>query len=122
MTNKLTSQARRLCRPPDGAQAGAAKRVAPAGLSETDETELAQIARALGHPMRLRILRRLIAEGACQFGQIADLLPIAASTASQHMSILKEAGLVKGEIDGPRPCYCVDPKKLARLKTLLGAL
>jgi len=121
MTNKLTSGARRLCRPADAPISGAAKRARSPALDKDDE-EIATLARALAHPMRIRILRRLIEDGACQFGQIADLLPIAASTASQHMSILKEAGLVKGEIDGPRPCYCVDPTKLARLRAMLGAL
>lgn len=88
---------------------------------EEDE-RLAELCRALGHPHRVHILRFLISQNACFAGEIAEQLPVAASTVSQHLSQLRDAGLVKGEVDGPRRCYCVDPVVLGTLKTLLGAL
>ena len=93
-----------------------------AGPPRPEDEELALLAKALGHPVRILILRSLLRLGTCHFGPLADLLPVAASTASQHLTILKEAGLVKGEIDGARPCYCVDTEKLQRLRHLLGDL
>jgi ArsR family transcriptional regulator, arsenate/arsenite/antimonite-responsive transcriptional repressor len=97
----------------------------PAVLAEplrAEDEELATLAKALGHPVRILILRNLLRIGACYFGKLADLLPVAASTASQHLTILKDAGLVKGEIEGERPCYCVDLQKLRRMQHLIGDL
>src|SRR3546814_9707934 len=85
--------------------------LAPAELAETlrpEDEELTALAKALGHPVRILILRNLLRIGTCYFGRLADLLPVAPSTASQHLTILKEAGLVKGDISDARPCYCVD--------------
>lgn len=87
-----------------------------------EDEELAMLAKALGHPVRILILRNLLRIGACYFGRLADLLPVAPSTASQHLSVLKEAGLVKGETEGERPCYCVDLVKLRRMQHLIGDL
>lgn len=87
-----------------------------------EDEELAMLAKALAHPVRILILRNLLRIGACYFGKLADLLPVAASTASQHLTILKDAGLVKGEIEGERPCYCVDLTKLRRMQHLIGDL
>src|SRR5512137_816431 len=86
------------------------------------DAELAGLARALGHPARVQIMRLLVRREACICGDIVDELPLAQSTVSQHLKVLKEAGLVKGEIDGPRVCYCVAPRALRRLKALIGSL
>jgi ArsR family transcriptional regulator len=51
-----------------------------------------------------------------------QILPLAQSTVSQHLKVLKEAGLIRGEIDGARVCYCIDPRALRRLKALVGGL
>jgi ArsR family transcriptional regulator len=80
------------------------------------------LAKALAHPHRVAILRFLLAQQTCFAGEIAEQLPVAASTVSQHLAQLKAAGLVKGEVDGPRRCYCVDPEALAQLLALVGAL
>lgn len=88
---------------------------------EQDE-RIAAFCKALAHPHRVHILRFLLAQRACFAGEIADQLPVAASTVSQHLAHLKESGLVKGEVDGPRRCYCVDPDALALLKQLVGDL
>jgi ArsR family transcriptional regulator len=91
---------------------------------EGDEAdgELAVLAKALGHPARVQIMRLLVRREACICGDIVDELPLAQSTVSQHLKVLKEAGLVRGDIDGPRVCYCVEPRTLRRLKALLGGL
>ncbi len=88
---------------------------------EADE-ELALLAKAVGHPARVQILRLLVRREACICGDIVDELPLAQSTVSQHLKVLKEAGLIRGEIDGPRVCYCVEPRALRRLKALVGSL
>jgi ArsR family transcriptional regulator len=89
---------------------------------EAADEELALLAKALGHPARVQIVRLLVRRNACICGDIVDELPLAQSTVSQHLKVLKEAGLVKGEIDGPRVCYCVEPRALRRLKALVGSL
>jgi ArsR family transcriptional regulator len=88
---------------------------------EADE-ELANLAKALGHPARVKILRILVRRDACICGDIVEELPLAQSTVSQHLKVLKDAGLIRGEVDGPRVCYCVEPRALRRLKALIGGL
>ncbi|MBX9582695.1 MAG: metalloregulator ArsR/SmtB family transcription factor, partial [Gemmataceae bacterium] len=74
------------------------------------------------HPARVRLLRLLIERKACVCGELVEAMPLAQSTVSQHLKVLKEAGLVQGEIDGPKVCYGVDPAGLARLKELVAGL
>lgn len=80
------------------------------------------MAKALGHPARVQIMRMLVRRSSCVCGDIVDVLPLAQSTVSQHLKVLKEAGLIRGEITGPRTCYCVEPRALRRLKALIGSL
>jgi ArsR family transcriptional regulator len=84
--------------------------------------ELARLAWAVAHPTRVRILRMLISRKSCVCGEIVDQLPLAQSTVSQHLKILKETGLVQGEVDGPKVCYCIDVNTLKRLKSLIACL
>ncbi len=93
----------------------------PVEGSDADE-ELAALAKAIGHPARVQIMRLLVRREACICGDIVDELPLAQSTVSQHLKVLKDAGLIRGEIDGPRVCYCVEPRVLRRLKALVGSL
>ena len=86
------------------------------------DAELAGLAKAAGHPARVRILRILARRETCVCGEIVEELPLAQSTVSQHLKILKEAGLVRGTVDGPRVCYCLEPGALRRLKALVAAL
>lgn len=72
-----------------------------------EEVQLAAIAKALAHPARIAILK-ILANGECVCGDIVEELPLAQSTVSQHLAELKKAGLIKGEIDGPRVCYCLN--------------
>ena len=103
----------RLC-PPDALASS------PEGAAARDA--LAAWARALGHPARVRILKALIARESCVAGELADELPLAASTVSQHLKVLKDSGLIKGEVDGPRRCYCVDRSALDAFKRLVQGL
>ena len=86
------------------------------------EGDLARLAKALGHPARVRIVKLLLAKDSCVAGELSEELPLAASTVSQHLKLLKEAGIIKGEVDGPRRCYCVDRAALDHLKELVREL
>lgn len=86
------------------------------------DAELATLAKALGNPARIRILRLLARRNTCVCGEIVDELGLAQSTVSQHLKVMKEAGIVQGEIDGPRVCYCLSSRTLRRLKALIGSL
>jgi ArsR family transcriptional regulator, arsenate/arsenite/antimonite-responsive transcriptional repressor len=88
---------------------------------EPDE-EIARYAKALGHPARVKIVRFLLEREECMAGAISDELPLAQSTVSQHLKVLREAGLIHGEVDGARICYCADEKRIERLKGLLEGL
>ena len=83
---------------------------------------LATLAKALGHPARVQIVRFLLSRDSCMCGDIVEHLPLAQSTVSQHLKMLKESGLIRGTIDGPRVCYCVEPKVLERFKQLVSGL
>ncbi len=115
MTSRPTSEA--ACCPP--AKEGPDLR--PVEGPEADQ-ELAEFAKALGHPARIQILRILVRKDACICGEIVEELPLAQSTVSQHLKVLKECGLIRGEVDGPRTCYCIEPRALRRLKALVGSL
>ena len=86
------------------------------------DEELANLAKALGHSARVKILRILVRRNACICTELVDELPLAQSTVSQHLKVLKDAGLIRGEVDGPRVCYCIEPRALRRLKALVGGL
>jgi DNA-binding transcriptional ArsR family regulator len=97
------------------------------GLSKTEEftktqNELAAIAKALGHPARIAIIQFLIKSKSCVCGDIVDELPLSQSTVSQHLSELKKAGLIKGDIEGPSVCYCVDERAWERAKKMVANL
>jgi ArsR family transcriptional regulator, arsenate/arsenite/antimonite-responsive transcriptional repressor len=87
-----------------------------------EDRELAQLAKALGHPARVAILRLLLSGGECICGDLVDRLPLAQATVSQHLKVLKEAGWIRGQIDGPRVCYCAEPDTGRKLLGQIGAL
>jgi ArsR family transcriptional regulator, arsenate/arsenite/antimonite-responsive transcriptional repressor len=87
-----------------------------------EDVQLAALCKALGHPVRVQILRILARRGACICGDLVDELPLAQSTISQHLKVLKEAGVILGEVDGPRRCYCLAPAVLRQLGRLVAAL
>lgn len=86
------------------------------------DEELARLAKAIGHPVRVRILRMLSRRDGCGCSQIVDELPLAQSTVSEHLRILKEAGLVRSSQDGPRVGYCINSNGLRRAKALVAVL
>jgi ArsR family transcriptional regulator len=89
---------------------------------EKDEIKLARYAKALAHPARIAILRMLADKNTCVCGEIVDVLPLAQSTVSQHLKALKKAGLIQGEIDGPKSCYCINPKAVMEFNRFLKKL
>lgn len=89
---------------------------------EAADVELARLAKAVGHPARVRILRLLAAFEGCMCSELVDGLELAQSTVSQHLKVLKDAGLIRGEISGPRICYCIEPWALRRLRALVVSL
>ncbi len=89
---------------------------------ENDEIKLARYAKALSHPARIAILKTLIEKNECLCGEIVETLPLAQSTVSQHLKALKEAGLIQGEIDGPKSCYCINPAAVHDFNKFLNKL
>ncbi len=94
----------------------------PIDPSADPDEELALYAKALGHPTRVKILRFLLERDECMAGAIGGELPLAQSTVSQHLKVLREAGLIHGEVDGTRIGYCADPTRLDHLEGLLSDL
>ncbi len=87
-----------------------------------EEIWLADVAKALSHPARIRILKMLNEMNSCMVGSLVDKLPLAQATVSQHLKELKRVGLIDGETDGPKICYCVNAKGLANAKSALDKL
>ena len=83
--------------------------------------ELSLLCKALAHPVRVQILH-LLRERRCLCGDVVNALPLAQSTVSEHLRILKDAGLIQDEADGPRRTYCVNQRLLERFKALIAAL
>ncbi|HXP48503.1 MAG TPA: metalloregulator ArsR/SmtB family transcription factor, partial [Bacteroidia bacterium] len=75
------------------------------------DNKIAQYAKALAHPARVAILQLLVKKQACICGDIVDEIPLSQSTVSQHLKELKEAGLIKGEIEGKKVCYCINEEE-----------
>ena len=97
------------------------------GLTKTEgftksQIELAALAKALGHPARIAILQFLAQQKACVCGDIVDKLPLSQSTVSQHLKELKQADLIKGNIEGPTICYCINEKTWMKAQKTLGDL
>ena len=91
-------------------------------VTPLDEERLASLAKAIGHPTRVRILRLLAERSSCVTGDLVAELPLAQSTVSEHLRILREAGLIQGEIEGPRTSYCLDPAGMELLKSTVASL
>ena len=94
------------------------------GISKTEEfttkqNRLSVIAKALGHPARIAIIEYLAKSNECMCGDIVDVLPLSQSTVSQHLRELKNAGLIKGEVEGTSVCYCIDEKGWAEAEEML---
>ncbi len=86
------------------------------------DQQLAELAGVIAHPARVRILRLLVRRGRCSFAEIVDELPLAQSTVSQHLRVMKVAGLIRGEDEGKRVSYLPEKRALRRLKALVASL
>ena len=94
-----------------------------AGMVQTHDTEIfAAMCKALGHPARIMIMNYLKKIDSCLCGDIVELLPLAQSTVSQHLKCLKDAGLIKGEVEGPKTCYCLNKTMLEKFTLMVEAL
>ena len=109
-----------VCCPPEERQTGASINAAVDGPAADEE--LAAFAKAIAHPTRVRILRMLAKKEARMCSHIVDELPLAQSTVSEHLRVLRSAGLVRANENGPRVGYCIVPSALKRLKALLEAV
>lgn len=87
-----------------------------------EEQDLASLAKVLSHPARIAILKILAAQNACICGEIVEVLPLAQSTVSQHLKELKTAGLIKGTIEGPKSCYCINREAFEKLNQEFNSL
>ncbi len=94
----------------------------PTPLSDLADQKVADLAKALAHPARLRILRLLLATPGCIGGDIVDAVGLAQSTVSEHLRILKAARVITGEISGPRVCYALNPDALSSLADFVASL
>jgi DNA-binding transcriptional ArsR family regulator len=97
------------------------------GLTKAEEftktqNELASLAKAFAHPARIAIIQFLARRKSCVCGDIVEELPLSQSTVSQHLKELKKIGLIKGDIEGPTVCYCIDTKALSKIKKSLSGL
>ena len=100
----------------------AAGRDIPSPNQNERDQALAAICKALGHPVRVGIVRHLMEMDECVCGNIVDQFSLAQSTISQHLKILKKAGVIKGAVEGTRVCYCLDRDTLNRFSGLLSGL
>ncbi|WP_139257710.1 ArsR/SmtB family transcription factor [Natronohydrobacter thiooxidans] len=91
-------------------------------MTARDDERLAVLAKALGHPARLKILMLLARTPGCIGGDIVEAVGLAQSTVSEHLRILKAAGVIEGQIDPPRICYALAPGALAPLAALIETL
>ncbi len=91
-------------------------------LFTAEQNRIAVLAKALAHPARVAILQYLIKTKDCVCGQIVDVLPLAQSTISQHLKELKNAGIIEGEIEGVKTCYCINPSVWQELRLVFGHL
>jgi len=94
----------------------------PVDPAADPDEELARYAKALAHPVRVRIVRLLLEREECMVSAIVEELPLAQSTVSQHLKVLREAGLIHGEVEGVRICYCADAARIERFQGLLDGL
>lgn len=85
-----------------------------------DELRLSRMLKALGNPVRFRIMQYLAERQACITGEIVEFTTLAQSTVSQHLKVLREAGLIAGEVEGPATCYCLNEAGVRWLKKQIG--
>ena len=94
--------------------------VSKSELFTREQNRLAELAKAIAHPARIAILQYLAKTNTCVCGDIVEELPLSQSTVSQHLKELKKVGLIQGDIDGTKICYCINPKTMEEARQMLG--
>lgn len=94
--------------------------VTKSDLFTRQQNELANMAKAIGHPARIAILQHLVKKNACVCGDLVDELGLAQATTSQHLKELKNAGIIQGNVEGVSVCYCINPKVWKQYKDLFN--
>ncbi|MGV3629896.1 MAG: ArsR/SmtB family transcription factor [Bacteroidota bacterium] len=97
------------------------------GVTKTDhfsaeQNELAQLMKALGHPARIAIIEFLLKTDSCICGDIVNELPLSQPTVSQHLKELKQAGIIKGNIEGNSICYCINEETFSKIQSILNGM
>ncbi len=85
-----------------------------------EHLQLADWMKALAHPARIAIVSYLSKRNSCVCGELVDFLPLSQATVSQHLKALKEAGIIQGEVEGTKSCYCLNPEKLNHIQKVMG--
>ncbi len=96
--------------------------LAKSQLFDESQNQIAEFAKAFSHPARVAIIQELIARETCICGELVDVLPLSQSTISQHLKELKRIGILKGEVEGVRICYCINDENWQRAKTVFGEM
>lgn len=96
------------------------------GLTKSDlftkeQNDIANMAKAIGHPARIAILQYLVKKSACVTGDLVEELGLAQATTSQHLKELKTAGIIQGTVEGASVCYCIDPRVWKKYKKIFNA-
>lgn len=87
-----------------------------------EQNRIAELAKAFAHPARVAILQYLLKKKSCVCGDIVDALPLSQSTVSQHLKEMKKAGIIQGNVEPPKVCYCINPEVCREAQSLLGSL
>ncbi|MCP4188786.1 MAG: winged helix-turn-helix transcriptional regulator [Gammaproteobacteria bacterium] len=93
-----------------------------AQLFDVSQNQIAGFAKALAHPARVAIIQELVKRNTCVCGELVGVLPLSQSTISQHLKELKQTGLLKGEVEGSRVCYCINQENWQSAKTIFAEL
>lgn len=97
------------------------------GVTKTEsfnkaQNEIANYAKALGHPARVAIIQHLLKTNQCICNDLVDLLPLSQATISQHLKELKSIGIIKGEVEGTSVCYCIDKVKWNKINSVFNKI
>ncbi len=91
-------------------------------LFNASQNQIAGFAKAFAHPARVAIIQELVKRNSCVCGDLVEVLPLSQSTISQHLKELKQTGLLKGEVEGPRVCYCINQESWQSAETIFADL
>ncbi len=96
--------------------------LAKSQLFDESQNQISEFAKAFAHPARVAIIQELIRRQSCICSELVDELPLSQSTISQHLKELKRIGILKGEVEGVRICYCIDEENWQRAKAVFSEI